>query len=477
MLIYPPGKHYQRGEDRCQGNVEDSAATNLHACNDLGYVASGLQKWRYDIFLKDYMGEGLAAKDLQRDFRQFKPGLLFLTITTATIFQDIAIVNTIKANDNNCVIVLKGALFFDAPSVLLNDLDLSSVDYLVGGESDFVSAQLIHSHFTGESPENIPGIIYKRDDQWIKTDFSTWADEPDTLLFPDRSLMNNKLYIRPDTGELQATIAVARGCSSSCIFCLTPVISGRKIRTRSSDNVFMELLECYEKYGISNFFFKSDTFTLDRKWVVEFCSRIINSKLNGKISWVANSKTKPVETDTLKIMKQAGCWLIAFGFESGSGKTMAKLGKGTGVADSLRSVKCARDAGLKVFGFFMAGFYWETRDDLRKTEKLIFDLKADFIEVHIPVPYPGTALYEQVCSVKGRYEPVTGKDYYATPFDGMKYLDVKEVLEFRKKLLFRYYFRISYIFDRFREVFKRPVMLKNYARYAAKLFYKTITCV
>ena len=477
MLIYPPGKHYQRGEDRCQGNVEDSSATNLHACNDLGYVASGLKKRPYEIFLKDYMGEGLSFDDLQKDFEHFAPDLLFLTITTATIFKDIDIVNKLKMSNRECIVILKGALFFDAPDAVLADLDLSGVDYLVGGESDFVSAGLIHSHFTGKSPETIPGICYKSSGKWQKTNFTTWADDPDMLAFPDRSIMKNELYIRPDTGKTQATIAIARGCSSSCTFCLTPIISGRKIRTRSSENVFREVLECYDKYDISNFFFKSDTFTLDREWVTEFCSRIMNSKLNGKISWVANSKTKPVDADTLKMMKKAGCWLIAFGFESGSENTMKRLRKGTDVEDSYRAVRCAREAGLKIFGFFMAGFYWETIEDLKKTENLVFELNADFIELHIPVPYPGTLLYEQVCESIGRTESVTGKDYYSTPFDGMKYLNVADVLTFRKRLLFRYYFRISYIFNRFHEAFKKPVILMNYARYAVKLFYKTITFV
>ena len=30
----------------------------------------------------------------------------------------------------------------------------------------------------------------------------------------------------------------------------------------------------------------------------------------------ANSRVRPLADDTLKIMKSAGCWLVAFGFES-----------------------------------------------------------------------------------------------------------------------------------------------------------------
>ena len=40
LLFYPPGKIYQRGEDRCQQAVDGSSAEAMRACNDLGYAAA-----------------------------------------------------------------------------------------------------------------------------------------------------------------------------------------------------------------------------------------------------------------------------------------------------------------------------------------------------------------------------------------------------------------------------------------------------
>ena len=57
MLIYPPGKAYQRGEDRAQCNIDDSATTTIRACNDLGYAASVLRNRGYDVLLRDYQTE------------------------------------------------------------------------------------------------------------------------------------------------------------------------------------------------------------------------------------------------------------------------------------------------------------------------------------------------------------------------------------------------------------------------------------
>ena len=337
MLIYPPSNLYQRGEDRCQSNIESSTATSIRACNDLGYASSMLKKENISVYLKDYQTENLSLKDLINDFKSFKPDILFLSVTNATIFQDIEVVNILKDIDNSLVVILKGAIFFDAEDELMKQLDLKNIDYLIGGESDFIISNLVNAHFGNRDFQQIRGIIYKKDNNWIKTDFSSWEKDLDKLLFPDREEMNNTLYLRPDTGEPQATITTSRGCPASCIYCLTPHISGKATRLRTPKNIFEELKISYTKHGIRNFFFKSDTFTINKKWVTELCEYIINSELHGKIEWVANSRVKPLEKETLEIMKKAGCWLIAFGFESGSPETLKKIKKGATLEDNLKA--------------------------------------------------------------------------------------------------------------------------------------------
>lgn len=472
MLIYPPGKAYQRGEDRCQGNIEDSAATTMRACNDLGYVASGLAGLPYKVFLKDYQGERKKVRHLIRDVEKFSPDLVFMSVTTATIFDDLETINRVKAMKPEATVILKGALFFDVEIERLHRLDLHHVDYLIGCGSDFVGAKLIDAHFCMMNVDELPGIMYRENGEWKKTDFSTWDEDLDALPFPDRSLMNNRLYTRPDTGEPQATISVGRGCPSGCIYCLTPVISGKKLRQRSPANVLSEMRDCFHKYSIRNFFMKSDTFTLDKDWVEQFCTQILHSELAGKIAWVANSRTRPLERETLSMMKEAGCWLVAFGFESGSAESLERMKKGATVADSFRAMHLARTVGLKVFGFFMVGFPWEDMNHLKMTEDLIFALDADFIEIHIPIPYDLTELKE-ICGNEGlNIVDVFGKDYFSEPAVGTSLLSVDVILRFRKEILRRYYFRWSYISKRLDDVLAHPRTFFRYFAYGFRLFFK-----
>src|SRR5258708_24861002 len=132
FLLYPPGPQYQRGEDRSQGNVTDSAATVMRAPNDMGYAAALLKRRGYEVTFRDYQTERLGTDDLLRDFREFRPAATFLSITNSTILTDLAIVSRLKSLNPDLLVILKGALFFDAPHEVLSYLDLSPADYLIG---------------------------------------------------------------------------------------------------------------------------------------------------------------------------------------------------------------------------------------------------------------------------------------------------------------------------------------------------------
>lgn len=470
MLAYPPSRLYQRGEDRSQGNVIDSTATSVRACNDLGYAASVLKQEDYDVYLRDFQTEGKNLEFFISEFQAYDPDVIFMSITNATIFADLAIVEKLKLKNESLVVVLKGALFFQPDEELIQQLPLHNVDYLVGGEAEFIVAKLLNAHFFNTAKiTDIGGILYKENGSWSQTDFSSLEIDLDSLPFPDRSLMNNALYVRPDTGETQATIATSRGCSANCIYCLTPKISGTKLRLRSPENIVEELKECFFKYKIRNFFFKSDTFTLDRNWASEVCEKIINSELHGKISWVANSRTRPLSKETLAIMKRAGCWLVAFGFESGSEETLQKIKKGATIEDNLRAAQYAREVGLKMFGFYLIGFPWEDMSHLRETERLIYQINADFMELHIAIPYYGTKLYNLAKQEGLVKESILGRDYFNPPDIGTKYLSVDEIRKFRKKLLLRYHLRPSYIAHKLRDTMCQPTILWNYCRFGVKL--------
>lgn len=469
-FIYPPGRLFMRGEDRCQSNIEESAATAIRACNDLGYAAAVARKKGYRVFLRDYMTERLSFGHVIMDLKQEKIDILCVSCTNATIYEDIDFINNIKRGYKELIIILKSAIFYDPAKEMLSILDLENVDYLIGGEIEFVIGDLLDAIEKKTKLLDVDGILFKDNaKQWVKTRFHCWNDNLDSLPFPARDLMKNELYIRPDTGEMMATIQVSKGCPSKCIYCLTPIISGRCIRKRSPQNVYEEIVECVKKYRIYNFFFKADTFTMDSKWVGDLCDLIIQSRYKGKISFTANSRVRPLAKETLVKMKEAGCFMVAFGFETESERTMARIMKGASIEENRKAVKFAREAGIPVYGFFMIGFPWEGKRDIEMTKRHIMELKPDFIEVSIALPFYGTVLYD-IAKENGLVEKnVLGTDYFHAGITGAFQLSIEDLEKIRRNILFTYYFRFTYLFSKVKDISKNPKAAKYYVVYGCRL--------
>ena len=258
------------------------------------------------------MSERLSLDKLEQDIQQKQPDIIFISTTNGTIFYDLDVVKQIKNIKNDIVVILKGALFFNPDEELFSELDLTNVDYLIGGECEFIIKPLLDAHYNNkEDLKNIQGICYKNNGRWEINKIIEFVDDLDGLPFPDRSLMHNELYINPVTNRPMATISTARGCPCSCIYCISPMISGKKVRFRSAKSVYNEIKECVEKYNIQDFFFKSDTFTINKQWVLDLCNLILNSDLKGKINWVATSRVNTIDEEMLQKMKQSGCSVIA----------------------------------------------------------------------------------------------------------------------------------------------------------------------
>ena len=474
MLLYPPGKLYQRSEDRAQCNVDDSTATSVHACNDLGYIASVLRNAQYEIFLCDYQTERKSFDNVERDLRSFQPDLVFLSTTNATVFDDLEFLKRVKQTQN-CKTVIKGAIFFDPDLERLNILDLSAVDCAVGGEVEFIIADIAAVLLKKEgSLAEIPGLVYSDETGLHKTAFSCNTPDLDSLPFPARDLMNNALYVRPDTGAPMATISVARGCPSRCIYCLTPRISGRNTRFRSVENVFEEIVECFEVYGIHDFFFKADTFTLNEEWAIALCDRIIASSMHGKIAFTANSRADTLSPALLQKMKNAGCFMLAVGFESGSDQSLKLMKKGTSVETNLKAASMIKAAGIPMFGFFMMGFPWETEEDIRETFRHILQIDPDFVELHVAMPFYDTELYD-LCKEAGTLSAASfGYDYVTPNTIGTASVPMDRLLKMKQRFLLRYYTRPRYLTARLVDCFHTPCAFIHYFQYGMRLVFRNL---
>ena len=59
-------------------------------------------------------------------------------------------------------------------------------------------------------------------------------------------------------------------------------------------------------------------------------------------------------------MKQAGCFMIAWGLESGSEEVLKRARKGTNVTRIDEAISWSHNAGIKNWGYFIIGLPGET---------------------------------------------------------------------------------------------------------------------
>ena len=103
-----------------------------------------------------------------------------------------------------------------------------------------------------------------------------------------------------------------------------------------------------------------------------------------------------VDEEMLRIMKKAGCWMIAYGVESGSSEILEKCKKMATVEQAEETIKLTHKIGIKVYGYFIIGLLGETQKTIQETIDLAKRLPITFAIFHTASPYPGTEFYQQV---------------------------------------------------------------------------------
>ncbi len=471
LLCYPPGDLSKKIKKRYKFNTLDVVPPTMRACNDLGYMAATLQGHGHEVFLKDYKIEESSALDFLDDVLKFSPNVIVMTTSAPNLLEDLKLVRMIKSSSPEIVIALKSDLFFDPSNDVLCNLPLGGVDYLIGSDAAFVLPLLVKAHF--EAPHmlyQVPFITICRNGLMQKTNFHAPHGSINDLPLPARDLMKNEYYYRPDNQEVIATIITSKGCKHECLHCKEHILSNGQFTARSPKSVYDEMLECYTKYEITNFFFPVDNFTSDEKWVEALCDLIQKSPMQGNIEWIVNVNIMTFTEYMAQQMKAAGCSLAVMRFDSGSDDSLARLKREITVDECVNAAEIARKAKIKIFGLYSMGLPWENEEHLKATRKMMFKICADFISLSLPVLYPDTPMEKAFRDENILREPLITKEGIKIHALGTKFLTHKFVRRYRRKTILLYYTHPKFMFKKFLEGIKDPSLFKKYMNFLSDLF-------
>ncbi|MDD5067482.1 MAG: radical SAM protein [bacterium] len=371
--------------------------------------------------------------------KEFGPAVILINTSTPTIEDDLFTVQYLKKNTGNETLFV---LFGIHVSVLYRDIleHHPDADICIIGEPEITVRDLVSALEKKTDLSSIDGLVFRdRDRNIIRTKERAFLQNLDELPIPDWSFVNTGNYRLPFSNDKFLLINTNRGCPFRCIFCNAYVYYGRVPRRRSVEHIIKELKNDVETFQVRNFMFWTEEFVLDRNFVKALAQAIIDEKLG--IKWVCNSRVDAVDLEVLVKIKQAGCWNIAYGIESGSQEILDKIKKQTTLEQIKKAVNLARQAGLKTTGHVIIGFPFDDKKSMRKTEKFVNSLHLDFVQYYCAMPYPGTELYDQA----GKNNWINTRDWkkWEHNYSVLDYPHLKSgtIMKTRKRFIMNFYFR------------------------------------
>jgi radical SAM superfamily enzyme YgiQ (UPF0313 family) len=367
---------------------------------------------------------------------------VYVSYITGTTF-DIDARGIALAKEKGAVTIAIGTHPSAVPEDTLNKIP--ELDIVIRHEPEMTFKAVLAKLKNRESLADCLGIAFRDEDgQVVINQDRPLLEKLDELPMPIHSMLPLDKYWMPFLGKRYTWVLTNRGCPYQCSFCFEGILWGKKVRHRSPQSILEELVYL-DKIGVRNILFLADLFTCSKKFVLDLCNLIIEKNL--KLRWVCNSRVDTVDEEMITEMKKAGCWLIAFGIESGSQKVLDACRKDVAVEKASKAIEMVHKRGIRTWGYFMMGLPEETKDTIDETIRLAKALPLDLALFHVAVPYPGTDYYEQAREegwlVTQDWSFFDMNDTAVIAYPG---LNAEEILRETKRAYRKFYLRLRQIF-------------------------------
>ncbi len=348
----------------------------------LAYIAGVLEKEGIEVQVQDFLVTKYSKEKLRRKINDYAPEIVGITSVTMNYPIASEILKDCKEIDENIVTVIGGPhVSFWAQETLR---EAPWIDVVVRGEGEYTMLGIA----TGENLEDIDGIAFRKNNDILITKPRQWIENLNELPLPARHLFPLSRYraLSADCG-----LITSRGCPFNCIFCVGHKMVGKEARFRNPKLVVDEAEEIlnarFETINVVD-----DLLTINHKHLYAFCDEIMARNL--KFKWTAFSRVDTVNAELLSRMKEAGCFFICYGVESGSQRILDIVRKKITLEKTKEAIKLSKEAGIKSLASFIIGLPGETKETLQQTVNFAKELDT-YYGFHLLTPFPGTEVREK----------------------------------------------------------------------------------
>ena len=417
---------------------EKTASSQINYWQPLGtlYVCAALKKAGHEVIFLN--GAFLSNEEILTKLDGYRPSFVGIYSTAFGWKGAVLLASDIRKRLKQVFIAAGGPYPIAVKDECLNDN--ADIDAIVTGEGELTLPEMLARVEKGESLYGVEGVSFRDGEKVVKNDPRSLIADLDSIPFPSRELLGDLAKYIPAPATFRrkpvAVMITTRGCDRKCIFCFQ-LDKERKsgIRYRSVENVMTEIESCL-KDGYKEVKFLDDTFTSDYDRAMRIAGEIKRRRLD--FTWFASAIVNQVDKPLLKAFREAGCWAILFGAESGVQENLNTLRKGTTVEQVRIAVREAKEVGLKVFTPFLIGIPGETRENLQRTLDFALEIDPDVVNFHYLTPFPGTELYDDIGKFGSMSEDLTDFTYQGAAF--VPYSMTREELAMMRHTAFKKFY-------------------------------------
>lgn len=291
----------------------------------------------------DFIGISISVQ------RQYEPALLLGEVC--------------KKHGLRAKVVIGGSYISDTfDAGWLEDEVVSRVDYVIRYEGEEALPMLMEAVKNGESIDDIPNLVFMRENGERVETRRTFLKNMDTLDAPNYDDLPLERYLdRP----LRLPVMSNRGCYwGRCSFCSHHFTLGTgRMRARSPELVLADMTTLQAKHGARSFFFSDESMHPgDMKKLSEM---IIEQGV--QVSWSGMMRFEDcMDVEYLELFKKAGCYTIMFGLESIAQNVQDIIQKGVNTELVWRVLEDCKKVGIKVHLFIILGTPGETEEDMKE---------------------------------------------------------------------------------------------------------------
>jgi radical SAM superfamily enzyme YgiQ (UPF0313 family) len=391
-----------------------------------------------------FMRNGLMLEQL----RAFGPEAVGIYSTTFGWDKAKGFARAVKEINRGIFVFTGGPYPIAAKSLCLED-ERENMDAVVTGEGEITVVEMLGRLAEGEGLKGVAGLVYRENGSIVDNGPRPLIGDLDSVPFPARELLGDAgKYIPPPATYRRKPVAVmitSRGCNRRCLYCFQiDRLREYGIRYRSVENVMEEIERCLGQ-GYREIKFIDDTLAADYGRAMELAREIKRRKLD--FTWFASACVNQVDMPLLRAFREAGCWAVLFGAESGVQKNLNAIRKGITLEQTRRAVRAAKEAGLYVLTPFLFGIPGETYEEGLRTIRFACELSPDVANFHAITPFPGTDLYDDMEKYGAVSEDLTDYTYQGIAFVPHT-MSREQIAKLRQLAFKKFYSRPSYLIKR-----------------------------